>query len=87
MKEEGQVLESRSDGEERVQPLMVVVHVALPPLLAESAEVLTVFLEQGWMIEVGPHECHRCYADSGRVRRVVGEPTRAQGHARDLGLE
>jgi len=85
VKEEGQVLGSRLDEEEWVQLLMVVVHVALPLLLAESAEILTVLLEREWMIEVGPHQCRHRYADSGRVRRVVGEPVR--GLARDLGLE
>lgn len=38
-----------------MQHLMVAVHVALQPLLAESDEVLSVFLGRESVIEVGPH--------------------------------
>lgn len=88
MKEEGQVLGSLSDEGEWVQPLMMVVHVVLQTLLVGSAEVLTVFLEREWMVEVGSHQYRHHYVDSGQVRLAVGEPlrVRARARARDLGL-
>lgn len=73
-----------------MQQLRVAVHTALQPLLAESAEVLSVFLGREWTIEVGPHQCRWRYADSvapGQVRRVVGIPGRAQRQGRALGLD